>query len=170
MSEPISSALGRDRRLAETFVALADTMVAEFDVIDLLDRLVTAAVDVLDATAAGLLLDDQRGHLQVMASSSEASRLVEVFQLQNEEGPCLESYHSGKSVIVPDLGDMKERWPLFVPAAAELGFESVHAYPLRLRSTTIGALNLFHRVAAQPDKSEFVVAQALADVATIALL
>jgi GAF domain-containing protein len=170
MSEPISPALSRDGRLAQTFVALADTMVADFDFIDLLDRLVVAAVDVLDATAAGLLLDDQRGHLQVMASSSEESRLVEVFQLQNSEGPCLESYGSGRPVFVPDLSKMSDRWPLFVPAAAELGFRSVHALPLRLRATTIGALNIFHETATQANVHDVEVAQALADVATIALL
>src|SRR4051794_25841356 len=170
MSEPISSALGRDRRLAETFVALADTMVADFDVIDLLDRLVGAAVDVLGATAAGLLLDDQRGHLQVMASSSEESRLVEVFQLQNSEGPCLESYDTGTLVSVDDLSAVTKRWPSFTPAAEALGFRAVHALPLRLRDTTIGALNLFHAQAGAWEGTDLSVAQALADVATIALL
>src|SRR4029079_14261542 len=118
--------------------------------IDLLDRLTATAVEVLDATAAGLLLDDQRGHLQVMASSSEESRLVEVFQLQNSEGPGLECYFSGTAVIVPDLGEVRSRWPRFVPAATKLGFQSVHTLPLRVHETTIGALNLFHTTVVQP--------------------
>jgi GAF domain-containing protein len=160
----------RERRLAEVFVVLADTLVAEFDVVEVLDLLVRACVDPLGCTAAGLLLSDQRGHLAVMASSAESSRLLEVFQLQNEEGPCLDCYRTRSPVTVLDIAAAADRWPLFVPAALERGFRSVHALPLRLRDDTIGALNLFHDERSPLTDGDLRVAQALADTATIGIL
>jgi GAF domain-containing protein len=161
---------GREQALAETFVMLADTLVDDYDVVDLLDRLVVACVDLLGVTAAGLLLDDQKGKLAVVASSSEEARLLEIFQVQRNEGPCLECVRTGRAVISTDLETDRPRWPLFAPAAARAGFRSVAALPLRLRDQTIGGLNLFHN---QPDPvavAERRLAQALADVATIGIL
>src|SRR5436190_4590087 len=156
--------------LARTFVSLADTMVADFDVTELLDRLVLATAEVLDAESVGVLLSDQGGNLQVMASSSEQSRLVEVFQLQTQEGPSLDCYEGGTPVTVPDLASADERWPSFVPAATALGFRSVHALPLRLRSETIGALNVFDVPRRVPLNGNLSIAQELANVATIGIL
>jgi GAF domain-containing protein len=164
------AAATRERRLAEVFVVLADTLVAEFDVVEVLDLLVRACVDPLGCTAAGLLLSDQRGHLAVMASSAESSRLLEVFQLQNEEGPCLDCYRTHRPVTVLDLAAAADRWPAFVPVALERGFRSVHALPLRLRDDTIGALNLFHDERSPLTGDDLRVAQALADTATIGIL
>jgi GAF domain-containing protein len=160
----------RERRLAEVFVLLADTLVADFDVVDVLDQLVQACVDPLGSMAAGLLLDDQRGHLTVMASSAESSRLVELFQVQNEQGPCLDCYRTRQPVSVPDLTAAIGRWPLFAPVAIEQGFRSVHALPLRLRDNAIGALNLFHDESTPLDDDDLRIAQALADTATIGIL
>lgn len=160
----------RERRLAELFVVLADTLVADFDVVEVLDLLVQACVDPLGCTAAGLLLSDQRGHLAVMASSAESSRLLEVFQLQNEEGPCLDCYRSRRPVTVMDLTQEEGRWPSFAPVALERGFRSVHALPLRLRDETIGALNLFHDEKSPLTADDLRIAQALADTATIGIL
>jgi GAF domain-containing protein len=160
----------RQGQLAEVFVLLADTLVADFDVVEVLDLLVRACVDTLGATAAGLLLGDQRGHLTVMASSAESSRLLEVFQVQNDEGPCLDCYRTRQPVAVPDLTAARERWPQFVPVALEAGFRSVQALPLRLRDQTIGALNLFHGGAVPLGAEELRMAQALADTATIGIL
>lgn len=160
--------IAQQARLAETFVVLADTLVADFDVADLLDVLVHTCVDVLGATAAGLLLSDHQGILRVAASSSEASGLLEAFQVQAEEGPCLDAFHTQRAVTA-DLTDVESLWPTFAPVAVSVGLRSVHALPMRLRAQSIGALNLFHDRSTAHD-IDLRVAQALADVATIGIL
>ena len=137
--------LGQDREqmLAAAFVELADTLVADFDVVDFLHGLADRAVQLLDVDAAGLMLADQRGSLQVIASSSEQARLVELFQLQHDQGPCLECYQTGRPVYEADMAAAMQRWPMFAPAAAEAGFAAMQAIPMRLRDDVIGAMNLF---------------------------
>jgi len=161
---------GREKTLAETFVLLADTLVDDYDVVDLLDQLVSACVNLLGVTAVGLLLDDQRGSLALVASSDESSRLLEIFQLQTNEGPCLDCVRNGVAVFSDDLASDGDRWPRFVPAAIDAGFRSVVAVPLRLRDQTIGGLNMFHARPAPIPDDDRRLAQALADVATIGIL
>src|ERR1700691_3496171 len=129
--------------LSDTFVELADTLVAGFDVIDFMHMLTNRSVQLLDVSAAGLLLADPRGELRVVAASSEAVRLLELFQLQNDEGPCLDCFRSGQPVQVADLAAVAPRWPRFAPAAGQAGSAAVQALPMRLREQVIGALNLF---------------------------
>jgi len=160
----------REQDLAEAFVDLADTLVSDYGVADLLYRLVEHTVRLLDAAEAGLLLSDQRGSLHVMASTSEKTKLLELFQLQADEGPCLDCYHSGVAVAVDDLAGEADRWPTFAPVALAEGYRAVHAFPMRLREMTIGALNLFSTTAGALPDADRHVAQALADVATIGLL
>jgi GAF domain-containing protein len=158
-------------RLAKIFVEVADTLVDEFDLLDFLDMLVTRAQTLVDASAVGLLLADQRGELRFMAASEESARLLELFQIQNDEGPCLDAVRTGQPVINADLRDAGDRWPQFVARAAEAGIRSVHAFPLRLRGEVIGALNVFGKDSGLAfDDADVQIVQALADVAAIALL
>jgi GAF domain-containing protein len=159
-----------ENRLADIFVTLADTLVTGFDVVGLFDDLAGACVDLLDATAAGLMLVDPAGRLRVMASSSERSRLLELLEIQNDEGPCLDCHRSGEPVLVADLAAENGRWPTFTAEATRVGFGAVYALPMRLREETIGALNLFHRDPHAMSPASLRLAQALADVATIGIL
>jgi transcriptional regulator with GAF, ATPase, and Fis domain len=156
--------------LSDTFVELTDTMVAGFDVIDFLHVLTDRSVQLLDVSAAGLLLADPRGELRVVAASTEAARLLELFQLQNDQGPCLDCFRSGQPVQAADLAAEAARWPRFVSAARQAGFGAVQALPMRLRDQVIGALNLFRATPGTFDPADVRVGQAMADVATISLL
>ena len=156
--------------LSETFVELTDTMVVGFDVIDFLHVLTDRSVQLLDVSAAGLLLADPRGELRVVAASSEAARLLELFQLQNDQGPCLDCFRSGRPVQAADLTAEAQRWPRFAPAARQAGFAAVQALPMRLREQVIGALNLFRAGPGAFAAADIRIGQALADVATISLL
>ena len=160
----------RENLLARTLVELADTLVDDFDIVELLTLLADRCVEVLDVTAAGLMLVAPDGDLRVMASSSEAMRVLELFELQAEEGPCLDSFRTGHAVVNQDLATVDGRWPRFAAVALAAGFRSVHALPMRLRGTVIGALNLFRIDLGQMDSADVDAAQALADVATIAIL
>jgi transcriptional regulator with GAF, ATPase, and Fis domain len=159
-----------DERLVDTFVELADTLIDDFDVIDFLHLLVDRCVELLDVDAAGLLLADQRGHLQLIASSNEHVRVLELFQLQNDEGPCLEAYATGVRVSTADLHVNGNQWARFASAATNAGFSAVDALPMRLRSQVIGALNLFRAEPGELSVTALRNAQALVDVATIGLL
>jgi transcriptional regulator with GAF, ATPase, and Fis domain len=159
-----------EQLLAEAFVELADTLVDDFDVIDFLHLLTDRCVGLLDVSAAGLLLTDQRGALRVVAASTDQIRLLELFQLQNDEGPCLECFHAGHPVAVPDLTTGGDRWPRFAAEVRQVGFAAVYALPMRLRDDVIGALNLFHARPGALDPDTVRLGQAMADVATIGLL
>jgi hypothetical protein len=156
--------------LSGTFVDLADTMVADFDVIDFLHLLTDRSVALLAASAAGVLLADPRGELRLAAASSEQAGLLELFQLQNDQGPCLECFRTGLPVTASDLAAAPPRWPRFAQAAVQAGFRSVQALPMRLRDQVIGALNLFGAGPAPFEAADLRIGQALADVATIGLL
>jgi len=159
----------REQALAKAFVTLADTLVADYDVIDVLHQLTIECVQLLRVDAAGLLLSDQRGTLQMAAASTEQARVVELFQLQSDEGPCLDCYRTSRPISAPDLRAMTD-WPRFIAHTLETGYRSVHAVPLRLRNETIGALNLFRTQPGALRPDELRIAQALADVATIGIL
>jgi transcriptional regulator with GAF, ATPase, and Fis domain len=162
--------VGQEQQLSEAFVALADSLVADYDVADLLHRLADHCVTLLDVAAAGLLLADQRGSLQVVAASSETTRVLELLQLQHDQGPCLDCYRTGTAVMLPDLDRAANQWPIFVAEARSAGYRSVHALPMRLRDEVIGTLNLFRARPGTLDTADARVGQALADVATIAIL
>ncbi len=160
----------REGQLVETFVTLADTLVADYDVVDLLHTLVEKCAALLEASAAGIILSDGDGHLEVVASTNERSRLVEILQLRAGSGPCVESFTTGRAVAVPDIDGTGDKWPKFQAGALAQGFASMHAVPLRLRATTIGSLNLFWDRTGGLSSGDTNTVQALADVATIGIL
>jgi transcriptional regulator with GAF, ATPase, and Fis domain len=159
-----------EKRLVQVLVELADTLVEEFDVVDFLQTLTERCVELVDTDAAGLMLDDQRGNLQVVASTHESARLLELFELQKDQGPCLECFTTGQIIANIDLEEARSRWPLFTEAAREVGFATSHAVPLRLRQQVIGALNLFTVERKRLSDDQLAIAQGLADIATIGLL
>ena len=156
--------------MTAAFVTLADTLVAGYDVVDLLQTLVDTCADLLDASAAGLMLADPAGELAVVASTSEKSRLVETMQLSSGFGPCVQCFSTGAPVTVSDVAELGDEWPGFREAALEQGFRSVHGVPLRLRGNVIGTLNLFRTTTGALSDEDLSVAQGLADVATIGIL
>jgi transcriptional regulator with GAF, ATPase, and Fis domain len=159
-----------EQRLVQVFVELADTLIDSFDVVDFLQVLTERCVELIDTDAAGLMLDDQRGNLQVVAYTHESARLLELFELQKDQGPCLECFATGQIIANIDLEEAGGQWPLFMHAAREAGFATSHAVPLRLRQQVIGALNLFTVERKRLGDDQLAVAQGLADIATIGLL
>ncbi len=158
-------------RLATIFVEVADTLIDEFDLLDFLHMLTDRAASLVDAAAVGIVLADSRGQLQFMAGSDENVKLLELFQLQNHEGPCLEAFQTAQAVINVDLAAAAGRWPKFAPRATAAGYQSVHAFPLRLRRQVIGALNVFGaEKGGDFHETDIPVMQALADVASIGLI
>lgn len=159
-----------EHRLTQTLVELADTLVADFDLVDFLHTLANRSVELLDASEAGLMLADQRGGLRMVASSSERARLLELFEIQNEEGPCLDCFKSGVAVVEEDLEANPTRWPLFGAEAQASGFRSALALPMRWRHEVIGALNLFRSAPGSLNPGGMLAGQAMADIATIGIL
>jgi GAF domain-containing protein len=157
-------------RLADVFVEVADTLVDHFDLVDFLDNLTEHVAAVSGADAVGIVLADAHGALQFMAASNDAGRALELFQIQSSEGPCQDAYRSGEPVLNRDLGNASDVWPGFAPRAYEAGFRSVHAFPMRLRDETIGALNIFGRTPVNFAEDDVRIVQSLTDIATIALL
>jgi GAF domain-containing protein len=160
----------REAVLARTMVELADNLVADFDIVDLLTTLSDRCVEVLDIAAAGIMLATPDGQLQAITSSNEAMRVVELFELQSDEGPCLDCFHGRQAVVNQDLAGANDRWPRFAPVAVDAGFLAADAIPMRLRGDIIGALNLFRTETGSLSDDDILVAQALADIATIAIL
>ena len=160
----------REAELVRTFVEVADTLVADFDVVDLLTLVADRCVEVLDVAAAGLMVAGSDGELRVVASSSENMRVLELFELQTDEGPCPECFRTGEAVVDYPLSVSNPRWPKFGPRAREAGFRSVYAFPMRLRTNVIGAVNLFCSGPAGLSAADVTAAQAFADIATIAIL
>jgi len=160
----------RERLLSQTLVELADTLVTGFDVVEFTHLLTERCVEILGAAAAGLMLADHRGSLQIMASSDERAHLLELFELQNHEGPCLDCYRTGNLVVNEGLEGDGGRWPVFSPEARVAGYLSVHAIPMRLRDKTLGALNLFRSESGMLEEADVRAGQAMADVATIGIL
>lgn len=157
-------------RLASVFVEVADTLVADFDVVEFLHLVTIRTSELVGASAAGVLLADPRGRMQFMAASDERATFLELFQVQADDGPCLEAFSRGEAVVNADLSRAGSRWPRFAPRAVSAGYRSVHAFPLRLRDELIGAMGLFGTEEGRMDPDDLRIVQGLADVVTIGLL
>lgn len=161
---------GAHTTITQTFVELAEILVADFDLVDVLHLIAARAQQILAVDAVGLLLADNHGGLDVVAASTDEVRVLELSQLQDSEGPCLDCYQTGQAVSCPDLATQTKRWPRFAPHALAAGFAGVHALPMRLRDELIGGMNLFTTAPGALEPELLDVAQALTDVAAIALL
>ena len=160
----------RERAVVRAFVDLSTELVDDYDMLEVLSTLTTSCASLLDVASAGLLLADGQGTLHLAAASSERTEQLELFQLQRDEGPCLDCYHDGTAVSVPDLAEEQERWPQFTRVALDAGFRSVHAVPMRLRGNVLGGLGLFGENTGQLGASDLDLAQALAHVASVAIV
>jgi GAF domain/ANTAR domain len=160
----------RERDVLEAVVSLVDSLLDDFDVVELLTQLTERCSDLLDVSSAGLLLADGHGQLHLMTATSSQTRELELFQLQSEQGPCLDCYASGVPVSVADLSGEASRWPRFVAAATEAGFASVHAVPMRAAGMVLGALGLFGTSVGELNPEDLLVGQTLAHVATVAIV
>lgn len=168
--DAVVTEMPRETRVLGAVVALVDSLLGDFDVVELLTELTEQCAQLLDVAAAGLLLADTRRHLHLMAATSQQSRELELFQLQADQGPCLDCYASGQPISVSDLGAEESRWPRFVAAATEAGFASVHAVPMRAAGIVLGALGLFGIDAGELNDADLLVAQTLAHIASVAIL
>jgi GAF domain-containing protein len=162
--------MAREAEIVQALVDMADTLVDDYDIIDVLTVLTERTVDLLGVSAAGVMLVSPNGELRLVASSSEAMRVLELLELQSQEGPCLDAFRTGETTEQENLRAGSGRWPTFSAAALEAGFQSIFAIPLRLRNATIGALNLFSVNMVPMDERDVVVARAFADLATISVL
>jgi GAF domain-containing protein len=160
---------GSEAVLARAFVRLADTLASDFDIVDFLQGLSADSVEILGAAAAGVMLADARGGLRLIASSDERMRLLELFELQGAQGPCLDAFSTGRAVQA-SAADSRIRWPIFAPRASDSGFRMMCAVPLRVRTDVIGAMNLFRGTDAPFTDDEMDIAQAMAEMAAIGLI
>ena len=160
----------READVVRSLVEMADTLVEDYDVVDLLTGLADRCVSLLGVSAAGVMLVSPAGGLGLVASSSEAMRLLELFELQQQEGPCLDAFRTGEPVGHEDLEAGSGCWPSFSAAALQAGFQSASALPLRLREVTLGALNLLSVTQAPMNEADVIVARAFADLATLSIV
>lgn len=160
----------RERKLGRAFVALADTLVAGYEVGDFLQMLCERVADVFDVDAVGMLLEAADGTLRLTAASTHESRALDLFEAQAEEGPCYEAYTRGEQILEEDLETASVGWERFRLLALDAGFRAVYAFPMRLRDHRLGAINMFRTSSGPFDEADVHWAQALADVATIGVL
>jgi GAF domain-containing protein len=160
---------GREAALARAFVRLANTLASDFDIVDFLQGLAADSVEILGAEAAGVMLTDARGGLRLIASSDERMRLLELFELQGAQGPCLDAFSTGLP-LQASAASSRIRWPAFAPHASDSGFQMMCAVPLRVRTDVIGAMNLFRATDEPFTDDEMDIAQAMAEMAAIGLI
>jgi GAF domain/ANTAR domain len=160
----------RETGVLDAVVTLVDSLLHDFDVVDMLTQLTERCADLLDVAAAGFLLADPLQQLRLLAATSEEARELELFQLQADEGPCVDCFTTGQPVSIADLSQERQRWPRFVPAAIDAGFASVHAVPMRAAGIVLGALGLFGTRPGALTDADLLVGQTLTHIACVAIL
>ncbi|WP_328492631.1 GAF and ANTAR domain-containing protein [Streptomyces sp. NBC_00414] len=160
------------QRVLDVLVEAVDTLTDDFDLIEFLHRLSTRCVELLDVDAAGVMVVDQHGEFQLVAASDEKTRLLELFALQHDQGPCVRCYQSGQAQLNISLTPSAATlgFDPFAARARAAGFTVTHALPMKLRHQVIGAVNLFGSRLRRLSDTDIQVGQAVADVATIAIL
>ena len=166
----IPAADSRDSAIIDALVRLSDTLVDDYDVVGFLDSLVTACVDLVGVAGAGVMLDDQKGNLAVVASSSEPVRLLQILELRQSHGAAVECIRTGAQVTIPDIAAGADGWQEFGQLADAAGFRTGVAFPMRLRDAVIGSLEVFQNAIEPMSTSNEHLAQALANTATIGML
>lgn len=161
--------ISRESRLGTTFVKLADTLVNDFKVPDLLHELAETCVELLDTDAAGILLASPTGGLHQAGSSDADGALLAVLDVMHDRGPGVVSHATGSVVDVADV-TADHRWADIAPTCALADYRAVTAVPLSLRHESIGALVMFRTTTGRMDPTDLEIAQALADVASIGLV
>jgi GAF domain-containing protein len=170
MSEHTARRVDREGAIIDAFVHLSDTLVEDYDVIEFLHFLSERCVELTDIDEVGVMIGALPGRLQAVAASTERSYLLELFEVQNEDGPCLDAFRGGITVTAEDLSDEPARWPIFTPRAIAAGFGSVHSVPMRLRNEVIGAVNLLCVEPGAMSSSDARLVRALSDIATVGIL
>lgn len=170
----MTTRIDRESRLASAFVALADSLAPGRDLVDRMQVLVEHSTELTSVVEGGIVLAENSGEpdddLRLVASTGGRVTEVEVMQLSMGSGPCFEAYESGALVEVDDIDGHRARWPEFADLAIARGFRAVFALPLRFRDVTLGSLNLFADRVGPLDVHDAVLAQAMAEVATIGIV
>ncbi|MEU8413833.1 GAF and ANTAR domain-containing protein [Amycolatopsis japonica] len=161
---------GRENPVSRTFVTLADTLSADFDIAEYLNGLTSRCAGLLDVSIAGVLLLDPAKDQAVVAASAHRAEMLELFEAESGNGPCSDCFRSGNAVHCTDLQVLPQRWPVFSTVARKHGFAAVQALPMRLRDQVIGVLVLFNREPGGAARDDVDLAQAFANVATIGIL
>jgi diguanylate cyclase (GGDEF)-like protein len=156
-------------KLSGVLSEFARTMITDFPIQRILDRLVDRIVDVLPITCAGVTLIAEGSTPHYIAASDESARRFESLQSEIGEGPCLEAYHTGRAVSVPDLR-VDERFPQFSAAGVRVGLGAVFTFPLFHGPDRFGALDLYRDTPGDLGGADMIAAQTLADVAAALLL
>ncbi len=170
MTDPVARSVDREGAIIDAFVHLSDTLVEDYDVIDFLHYLTAQCVELTDVDEVGVMIGARPGRLQAVAASTERSYLLELFELQNDDGPCLDAFRGGITINAEQLSDQAERWPKFTPRAVAAGFGSVHSVPMQLRNEVIGAVNLLCVEPGALSPGDARLVRALSDIATVGIL
>ena len=151
------------------FAAANAAMIQGIDGASTVHVLLADCLGLLGADTAGVLVRVDRG-LELLAATSHAATELELYQVQVHDGPCVESIKTGKTIFAAGAADLADKWPDFGRAMSHAGLETVLASPMRWHERAFGGLNVFWAGSHTPTQEERDLAQAFADIATLALM